>query len=217
MKNSQKLVFVVIMAFVLQACTKQDQAIEQIEQFIVSQEIDKTRGDWKQNLKKPPLLIFSENTQYLWKMKTNKGDIVIELKAKESPMHVSSTIYLTRLGFYDNIVFHRIIPGFMAQGGDPLGMGAGGPGYEYNGEFESKLSHSKPGMLSMANRGAGTDGSQFFLTFNATPHLDGRHTIFGEVIEGLETLKILASFGSRNGKTKEKIEILKTTIEVKQG
>ncbi len=215
MNSIQKWLFVLLVSFVLQACTKQDPAIEQVNSFIATQEIDKTIGDWKQNLKKPPLLVFSENNQYLWKMATSKGDILIELKAKESPMHVSSTIYLTRLGFYDNIVFHRIIPGFMAQGGDPLGMGAGGPGYEYNGEFESKLSHSKPGMLSMANRGAGTDGSQFFLTFKERAYLDGRHTIFGEVIEGFETLKALESFGSRSGKTKEKIEILKATIEVR--
>jgi len=215
MNNIKKPSTIILMSLVLFACTKQDQAIEQIDMFIASQTIDKTKGDWKQNLKIPPLLVFLDNSQYLWKMKTNKGNIIIELKHKESPMHVSSTIYLTQLGFYDNIVFHRIIPGFMAQGGDPLGMGAGGPGYEYNGEFESSLSHTKPGMLSMANRGAGTDGSQFFLTFKETAYLDGRHTIFGEVIEGFETLKLLETFGSRNGKTKEKIEILQATIEVK--
>ena len=215
MNNTQRICLVILTSFILFACSKQDKAIGQIEQFINAQNIDKTKGDWKQNLNKPPLLVFTEDKQYLWSMKTNKGDILIELKARESPMHVSSTIYLTKLGFYDNIVFHRIIPGFMAQGGDPLGMGAGGPGYEYNGEFESNLSHSKAGMLSMANRGAGTDGSQFFLTFRETAYLDGRHTLFGEVIEGLETLKTLETFGSRRGKTSEKIEIVKAEIIVK--
>lgn len=215
MKNQHKIIVALLVAFVISACSKQDPAIEQVNAFIKTQEINKTKGDWKQNLNKPPLLVFSDGIKYLWNMKTNKGDILIELKAKESPMHVSSTIYLTQLGFYDNIIFHRVIPGFMAQGGDPLGMGAGGPGYEYNGEFESSLSHSKPGMLSMANRGAGTDGSQFFLTFKETAYLDGRHTIFGEVIDGFETLKSLESLGSRSGKTKEELKIIKATIEVK--
>jgi cyclophilin family peptidyl-prolyl cis-trans isomerase len=104
-------------------------------------------------------------------------------------MHVSSTIYLSRLGFYDGITFHRVIPGFMAQGGDPLGNGRGGPGYKYAGEFDKRVKHDRPGLLSMANAGPGTDGSQFFLTFVPTPHLNGKHTIFGEVVEGMETVK----------------------------
>ena len=130
-------------------------------------------------------------------------------------MHVTSTIYLTKLGFYDDLVFHRVIPGFMAQGGDPLGNGTGNPGYKYAGEFDGKTSHNKAGILSMANSGPNTDGSQFFITFKATPFLDNRHTVFGEVVTGLEdTLPKIEGLGQRNGKTKVLIKIIKATIRV---
>ena len=126
-------------------------------------------------------------------------------------MHVSSTIYLTKLGFYDSVSFHRVIKGFMAQGGDPLGTGTGGPGYNYDCEYGGGSRHDKPGKLSMANAGPGTDGSQFFLTFVPTPHLDGRHTIFGEVVEGMATVKELEAKGSRSSKA---LEITTATITV---
>ena len=202
--------------FFLFSCSQQDPAIEQVETFIVESEIDNTKVGWKINgLPRPPQLIFSPESKYFWNLQTSLGNISIELKANESPYHVSSTIYLTTLGFYDDLIFHRIIPGFMAQGGDPVGVGVGGPGYYYMGEFDSDLSHNKAGMLSMANSGANTDGSQFFLTFKATPHLDGRHTIFGEVIEGFDTLKLIEKEGTRSGKTKTVVKILKATIDVK--
>ena len=128
-------------------------------------------------------------------------------------MHVTSTIYLTRLGFYDGTNFHRVIPKFMAQGGDPLGNGTGGPGYQYDGEFDPKVRHTKPGLLSMANRGPGTDGSQFFITFVPTPHLDGKHTIFGEVIGGRGVLQELERHGSSpSGRTSKPLVIKKATV-----
>ena len=102
----------------------------------------------------------------------------------------------------------------MAQGGDPLGRGTGGPGYNYDGEFDAKVKHDKPGVLSMANRGPGTDGSQFFLTFVPTPHLDGKHTIFGNVVDGMATVEALESSGSRSGQTSERLEITTATIVV---
>jgi cyclophilin family peptidyl-prolyl cis-trans isomerase len=106
----------------------------------------------------------------------------------------------------------------MAQGGCPLGTGTGGPGYKYAGEFDPAVRHDKPGLLSMANAGPGTDGSQFFLTFVPTPHLNGKHTIFGEVVEGMDTLKELEKRGSSpSGRTSEKLFMKKTTIEVKKG
>jgi len=207
---------VVVVSILLFGCNQQDKAITEIDAFIAESKIDTKKEGWKlAGLPKPPQVAFTIGKQYLWHLDTNKGKITIELKGQESPMHVTSTIYLTNLGFYDNIIFHRVIPGFMAQGGDPVGAGVGGPGYSYMGEFDSKLTHDKAGILSMANSGAGTDGSQFFITFTATPHLDGRHTIFGEVIEGMETLTELAKFGSRSGKTKEKLFIKKATVQVK--
>ncbi len=211
-----KTVILLLAVNLLVACDRQDKAIAEINAFIAEANIDTSKEGWKlAGLPKPNQVEFSKDKQYLWHLETNKGKIVIDFKHQESPMHVTSTIYLTNLGFYDNIVFHRVIPGFMAQGGDPVGVGVGGPGYTYMGEFDSDLSHDKAGILSMANAGAGTDGSQFFITFGPTPHLDGRHTIFGEVIDGMQTLKELAKFGSRSGKTKEKLFIKKATVEVK--
>ena len=183
-----------------------------IAAFIAKQKIDKTRPGWKTQLPKPPKATFAEGESYFWLLKTNKGEIKIRLLSGVAPMHVSSTIYLTDLGFYDGIVFHRVIKGFMAQGGDPLGRGSGGPGYSYGGEFDPKVKHDRPGLLSMANRGPGTDGSQFFLTFVRTPHLDGKHTIFGEVVGGMEAVKELEKCGSRGGATSEKLFIEKATI-----
>ena len=132
-------------------------------------------------------------------------------------MHVSSTMYLTRLGFYDGLTFHRVIPGFMAQGGCPLGTGMGSPGYQYAGEFSPKVRHDKPGLLSMANRGPGTDGSQFFLTFVPYPSLDDKHTIFGEVVEGIDAMKKLESFGSQGGKTSKPLLIDSAKIVIESG
>ena len=138
----------------------------------------------------------------------------IQLMPDVAPMHVSSTIYLARLGFYDGVIFHRVITDFMAQGGDPLGQGTGGPGYQYDGEYSNSARHDRPGLLSMANAGPGTDGSQFFLTFVATPHLDDKHTIFGEVVEGMETVQQLEKCGSSSGRTSEELLMNTTTISV---
>ncbi len=205
----------IVFSLLLTGCGQKDPAIISIEKFISENHINNSKSGWKQILIKPPMVKFSADKKYLWHIQTNQGNIDIELKAQESPMHVSSTIYLTILGFYDQLTFHRVIPGFMAQGGDPLDIGIGGPGYYYMGEFSSNLSHSKAGTVSMANAGAGTDGSQFFITFAATPHLDGGHTIFGEVIEGFATLEKLEALGSRSGTPKQKLIIIKAAIEVK--
>ena len=102
----------------------------------------------------------------------------------------------------------------MAQGGDPTGTGRGSPGYKYAGEFSDEIKHTQGGLLSMANSGPNTDGSQFFLTFTATPWLDGKHTIFGQVIQGMDVLEKLQKLGSRSGKTSEKVAILKASISV---
>jgi cyclophilin family peptidyl-prolyl cis-trans isomerase len=188
--------------------------IAAIEAFIAEQDIDKSQGGWKQRLPKPPKVAFDGSKTYKWLLETNHGNIGIRLMPEVAPMHVSSTVYLTKLGFYDDVPFHRVIPDFMAQGGDPTGSGSGGPGYKYGGEFDPKVKHSKGGLLSMANAGPGTDGSQFFLTFKATPWLDGKHTIFGEVVEGMGTLEELEKRGSRAGRTTEKLFIERASIVV---
>ena len=184
-----------------------------IDKFIVDQKIVK-QGDWKTKLPRPPKETFDPKKVLYWKLETNVGDLKIKLMPDVAPMHVSSTVYLTKLGFYDGVVFHRVIPKFMAQGGDPTGTGMGGPGYKYAGEFDPKVKHDRPGLLSMANAGPGTDGSQFFLTFVATPHLDGKHTIFGEVVEGQGTLREMEARGSQSGRTSEKVFIERATIEI---
>ena len=188
----------------------------EIKKFISERKIDKAKENWRTSLPKPPKLEFDAKKTYFWNLKTNKGEVKVKLLPAVAPMHVSSTIYLTELGFYDGLIFHRVIPGFMAQGGCPLGTGTGGPGYNYDGECDPKVKHDKPGLLSMANTGRpGSDGSQFFLTFVPTPNLNGKHTIFGEVTSGMETLKALEAKGSSpSGTTSEKLLIEKATISV---
>ena len=191
-----------------------DGAVASIDAFIEKQSIDKGKSAWRTSLAKPPKADFSKGAKYYWLLETNKGAIKVRLLPDVAPMHVTSTIYLTRLGFYDGLAFHRVIPGFMAQGGDPLGNGRGGPGYKYDGEFDPKVVHDKPGLLSMANAGPGTDGSQFFITFVPTPWLDGKHTIFGEVVEGMGTVKELEKYGSRGGAPSQRLLIEEAKIEV---
>jgi cyclophilin family peptidyl-prolyl cis-trans isomerase len=192
----------------------QDPALEEIDRFIDAQSIDRSSARWKQQLSRPPQLRFDSGRRYLWRLETSCGDMLVRLMPDVAPMHVSSTIYLTRLGFYDDLVFHRVIQEFMAQGGCPRGTGTGGPGYEYDGEFDASVRHDRPGLLSMANAGPGTDGSQFFLTFVPTGWLDDKHSIFGEVIDGMETLQALEKCGSRGGETTETLELRKATIQV---
>ena len=139
----------------------------------------------------PPSITIDLEKEYIARINTSKGTIVLKLFAKEAPNTVNNFVFLAREGYYDNTTFHRVLPGFMAQGGDPTGTGAGGPGYRFEDEFNPALRHDGPGILSMANSGPGTNGSQFFITYVATPHLDDRHTVFGRVIEGMEVVNSL--------------------------
>lgn len=115
-------------------------------------------------------------------IKTNKGDISLKLFDDQAPITVANFANLANRGFYNGLKFHRVIKDFMIQGGCPLGTGTGGPGYKFQDEFVPELKHHKPGILSMANAGPGTNGSQFFITHIATPWLDGKHTVFGQVV-----------------------------------
>src|SRR5512145_289202 len=116
-------------------------------------------------------------------IKTEKGDIRLNLFPDKAPLTVLNFVNLVKRGFYDGLTFHRVIPDFMIQGGCPIGTGTGGPGYRFKDEFSADLKHGKPGMLSMANAGPGTNGSQFFITHVPTPWLDNKHSIFGEVAD----------------------------------
>ncbi|HEY8899638.1 MAG TPA: peptidylprolyl isomerase [Chthoniobacterales bacterium] len=141
--------------------------------------------------------------------KTSKGDISITLFASLAPVTVANFINLAQRGYYDGLKFHRVIADFMIQGGDPTGTGAGGPGYTFEDEFHKAQKHDKPGILSMANRGPKTNGSQFFITHVPTPWLDGKHTVFGEVTAGQDVVNAI-----KQGDTITKIEILDSPAEL---
>jgi cyclophilin family peptidyl-prolyl cis-trans isomerase len=136
----------------------------------------------------PPALVIDPQKSYTAVFHTEKGDIKVRLHADKVPKTVNNFVFLARQGFYDGTTFHRVIKDFMAQGGDPTGTGSGGPGYKFADEFHPKLRHDKPGILSMANAGPGTNGSQFFITHVPTSWLDNKHSVFGEVTEGLDIL-----------------------------
>jgi cyclophilin family peptidyl-prolyl cis-trans isomerase len=137
-----------------------------------------------------PQTVIDSKKQYRAIFHTAKGDITIQLFAEQAPITVNNFVFLARDGFYNNTTFHRVIPGFMVQGGDPLGTGTGGPGYKFADEPGGlALKHDKAGILSMANAGRNTNGSQFFITYGPTPHLNGKHAVFGQVISGMDVLK----------------------------
>lgn len=142
---------------------------------------------------------------------TEKGDIKVNLFEKQTPMTVNNFVFLARAGFYDGTIFHRVILNFMVQGGDPTGTGTGGPGYQFADEFDPGLKHNKPGILSMANAGPGTNGSQFFITHVPTPWLDGKHSVFGEVVEGME---VVFSIPARDPMKPENAGVKINSIEI---
>jgi len=137
---------------------------------------------------KSPEFVIDLKKKYSTTLSTDKGDIVLELFADKTPQTVNNFVFLVREGFYDGTIFHRIISDFMAQGGDPTGTGRGGPGYRFADEFHPSLKHDKSGVLSMANAGPGTNGSQFFITHVPTPHLNYKHSVFGQVVSGMDVL-----------------------------
>ncbi|MDW8351539.1 MAG: peptidylprolyl isomerase [Anaerolineae bacterium] len=159
----------------------------------------------------PPPMVIDPTKRYIARLKTGKGDIVIELFADKAPRTVNNFVFLAREGYYDGTTFHRVIKNFMIQGGDPTGTGRGGPGYRFADEFHPALKHDGPGILSMANAGPNTNGSQFFITHVATPWLDGKHTVFGKVIEGMDVVNAIPerdpSRARQPGETLIRVEI----------
>ena len=155
----------------------------------------------------------SENRKI--KFTTNKGVFVAEMFEDKAPLTTKNFIELVEKGFYDGIIFHRVIDGFMIQGGDPTGTGMGGPGYKIKDEFGEGLKHDDEGILSMANAGPNTGGSQFFITLAPTPWLNGHHAIFGKVVEGMDVVRLIGVVPTdfrgrpREAVTMEKVEVVK--------
>jgi cyclophilin family peptidyl-prolyl cis-trans isomerase len=194
-----------------------DAAVKAIDAQIAKNAVDKKDPQWKTKLKAPTMAKFDPARGYYARMVTNVGPMLIKLKPEVAPYHVTNFIYLARMGFFDGTKFHRVMRGFMAQGGDPLGTGTGGPGYNFNAEISPKALHNGPGVLSTANTGQpGSDGSQFFIMFNAYASLDGHYTVFGQVEEGMETLKAIEAVANPgDGPPTSPLNITKVTIEVK--
>lgn len=157
----------------------------------------------------------TQHKKHKAKLKTNLGEMVIELFADKAPKTVENFVKLAQKGFYNGTIFHRVIPDFMIQGGDPEGTGRGGPGYKFADEFHPELRHTGPGILSMANAGPNTNGSQFFITEVATPYLDNRHAVFGRVIENIELVpKISRVKRDRNDRPLEDVVLHEILIEI---
>jgi cyclophilin family peptidyl-prolyl cis-trans isomerase len=137
----------------------------------------------------PPQMQLDPKKHYSAVFHTDKGDFQVELFAAQAPITVNNFVFLAREGFYNGTTFHRVMHNFMAQGGDPTGTGMGGPGYKFNDERGAlELQHTGEGILSMANAGRNTNGSQFFITYGATPHLNGKHGVFGKVVSGMDVV-----------------------------
>ena len=132
--------------------------------------------------------VLEEGHDYRAVLDTDRGPLVVDLEQDRTPVTVNNFVFLALHRFYDGVPFHRVLEDFMAQTGDPTGSGRGGPGYRFADEFHPELRHDAPGVLSMANAGPGTNGSQFFITFGPTPWLDGKHAVFGRIVDGLEVL-----------------------------
>ena len=141
---------------------------------------------------KPPEMVIDPKKNYQAIFKTEKGDFTVELYPGKAPKTVNNLVFLAREGYYDNTNFHRVIKGFMVQGGDPTNSGRGGPGYKFEDEFDKSLKFDDEGYLAMANAGPGTNGSQFFITHGPQPHLNNRHTIFGKVVDGMDVVHAIS-------------------------
>jgi len=159
-----------------------------IEDLLETAKVDTARPGWRTSLKKPEVATFDKNKTYSVTLATSKGPVRIRMMPDVAPMHVTSFLYLAKIGFFDGLKFHRVIADFMIQTGCPQGTGTGGPGYKFADEFHKDLRHSGPGILSMANSGPNTNGSQFFITHVPTPHLDGKHSVFGKVLSGQDVV-----------------------------
>jgi len=162
----------------------------------------------------PPAMSIDTSKTYYATIETEKGNIRLQLFDDKAPKTVNNFVFLARQGYYDDTIFHRVIPGFMAQAGDPSGTGSGGPGYTFEDEFHPDLKHDSAGIVSMANRGPNTNGSQFFVTYAPQPHLDGKHAVFGKVVSGMDMLESLEARNPGDPEAPPGTKIL--TIEIEE-
>jgi len=139
----------------------------------------------------PPAMQIDPKKSYRATIETQRGDIEIEMYPQHAPKTVNNFCFLAREGFYDGVTFHRVVAHFVIQGGDPTGSGTGGPGYRFEDEVQNNPLKHETGMLSMANAGPNTNGSQFFITHSPQPHLNGRHTVFGQVVKGIDVVNAI--------------------------
>ena len=156
--------------------------------------------------KRPPEMQIDEKKSYQVNMETSRGTIVLELYPQYAPQTVNNFVFLASERYYDGVSFHRVIPDFMIQGGDPTGTGRGGPGYRFGDEFAGNPLKHDTGVISMANAGPGTNGSQFFITHSPQPHLDGKHTVFGKVVEGQDVVDAIRAGDVMNSVTAMAVE-----------
>ncbi|GAP14805.1 peptidyl-prolyl cis-trans isomerase [Longilinea arvoryzae] len=156
--------------------------------------------------KNPPEMAIDTTKNYRVSMTTNRGIITLDLYPKHAPKTVNNFVFLVREGFYDGVSFHRVIANFVIQGGDPTGTGMGGPGYRFEDEVKNNPLKHETGVISMANAGPNTNGSQFFITHSPQPHLDGKHTVFGKVTSGMDVVNAIRQGDVMQTVTVEEIE-----------
>ena len=208
------ILLLTLLALAFSSCTAPTQATEDSQEVEEGAAAALEPAERNGMYETGPDMTIDPEAEYYAVFKTEKGDIRIKLFAAEAPVTVNNFVFLARDGFYNNTHFHRVLENFMAQGGDPTNSGAGGPGYQFQDEIVASLQFDRAGLLAMANAGPSTNGSQFFITFAETPWLNGNHTIFGEVVEGME---VLFSISLRDPRAAASPGDLLETVEIEEG